>query len=268
MTKKENIAIIKAFYEEVFNAHINDRTVIDRFMRDDYIQHGDIIPDGKDAFIDMTDHFFQLLPRMEIKKVFANDRDEVAVFFKCICEKNGSVNKVVDIFRLKDGKLAEHWDVVEHDVDKIVLKSGRDLFSTDASSTPSPTDELQNENIARVVAFNEKIFNAHNNAHAVLDAYMRDDYMQHNPTAGDAKQGFIDFTNFFFTLDPRMVISKTFANEDGEVAVFFKCLCQANGMVNKVCDIYRLKDGKLAEHWDVVEHDVKDIILPNGKTIF
>ena len=268
MTKKENIAVIKAFYNDVFNAHVNDRAVIDKYMRDDYIQHGDIIPDGKEAFIAMTDNFFKLLPRMEIKKVFANDNDEVAVFFKCICEATGSVNKVVDIFRLQDGKLAEHWDVVEHDVQKTELKSGRDLFSTDSESTPSPLDELQKKNIAKVVAFNEEIFNAHNNDRSILDEFMRDDYMQHNPTAGDAKEGFIGFTNFFFTLDPKMVISKTFANEDGEVAVFFKCICQANGMINKVCDIYRLRDGKLAEHWDVVEHGVKDEILPNGKTIF
>ena len=268
MTKRENIGIIRAFYDEVFNAHVNDRAVIDKFMRDDYTQHGDRIPDGKDAFIAMTDHFFTLRPKMEIKKIFANDNDEVAVFFKCICEANGSVNKVVDIFRLQDGRLAEHWDVVEHGVEKVELKSGRDLFSTDSQSTPSPTDDAQKENIAKVVAFNEQIFNAHNNDRAVLDEFMRDDYMQHNPTAGDAKDGFIGFTNFFFTLDPKMVISKTFANEDGEVAVFFKCICQANGKVNKVCDIYRLNEGKLAEHWDVVEHDVKDIILPNGKTIF
>lgn len=267
MTKKENIEIIKAFYTEVFNAHVNDREVIDKFMRDDYMQHGDKIPDGKEAFIGMTGHFFQLLPKMEIKKIFANDNDEVAVFFKCICEANGTENKVVDIFRLQDGKLAEHWDVVEHGVEKVLLKSGRDLFSTDSESTPSLSDEIQQANIARVVAFNEEIFNAHNNDRAVLDAFMRDDYMQHNPTAGDAKDGFIGFTDFFFTLDPKMVISKTFANEDGEVAVFFKCVCQANGMVNKVCDIYRLREGKLAEHWDVVEHGVQEF-LPNGRSIF
>ena len=27
-----------------------------------------------------------------------------------------------------------------------------------------------------------------------------------------------------------------------------------DGGFNKVCDIYRMKDGKLAEHWDVVQH--------------
>lgn len=110
------------------------------------------------------------------------------------------------------------------------------------------------------------MFNAH--SVAKLDEFMRDDYMQHNATVADGKDGFIAFTDFFFTLEPEMKIYKTFANEDGEVLVFFKCTCNANGQVNKVCDIYRLQDGKLAEHWDVVEHDVGNIVPANGRDLF
>ena len=39
------------------------------------------------------------------------------------------------------------------------------------------------------------------------------------------------------------------------VYVFFKCT-MGNGVINKVMDMYRIQDGRLAEHWDVVEHDV------------
>ena len=97
---------------------------------------------------------------------------------------------------------------------------------------------------------------------------MRDDYMQHNPTAADGKQGFIEFTDFFFTLEPEMQIYKCLSNEDGEVLVFFKCICNANGMINKVADIYRLQDGLLAEHWDCVEHDVGNVETLNGRDLF
>jgi predicted SnoaL-like aldol condensation-catalyzing enzyme len=51
------------------------------------------------------------------------------------------------------------------------------------------------------------------------------------------------------------------------VYVFFKCTL-ANGIINKVCDIYRLENGKLAEHWDVVNHDVGNIICANGRGLF
>ena len=258
MERKMIIETVKSFYQEVLNAHKNDRKTINKFMYTDFVQHIDGIPNGRDAFIAMTDRFFQLRPAIDILKIFTNDNDEAAVFSRCTCEADNSVHKAVDIFGFRDGKLAEHWNVTEHNVEKTEVKSGRGLFSTDAPSTPSPAIEMQKDNTAKVIAFNEEIFNAHNNDKALLDDYMMDDYMQHNPSAGDGKEGFIGFTNFFFTLDPEMVISKTFANEEGEVAVYFKCVCKANGMINKVCDIYRLNDGKLAEHWDVVEHNIKD----------
>ena len=262
--RQANIDVVLRFYDEVFNAH--DVSKLDEFMRDDYMQHNATVADGKDGFIAFTEMFFGLKPKMEILKVFANDNNEVAVFFKCTCEANGMVNKVVDIYRLQDGKLAEHWDIVEHDVGKLEPVNGRDLFATEAGNTPTPTLTEQQKNIAKVVAFNNDVFNAH--SVAKLDEFMRDDYMQHNATVADTKAGFIAFTDFFFTLQPEMKIYKTFANEDGEVLVFFKCICHANGMINKVADIYRMQDGKLAEHWDVVEHDVGNIIPANGRDLF
>ena len=51
------------------------------------------------------------------------------------------------------------------------------------------------------------------------------------------------------------------------VYVFFKCTLK-NGHVNKVCDIYRLQDGQLAEHWDIIEHNVEDVQSRNGNGLF
>lgn len=123
---QKNIDVVLRFYEEVFNAH--DVSKLDEFMRDDYMQHNATVADGKEGFIAFTERFFTMKPKMEIIKIFENDKDEVCVFFKCTCEANGSVNKVVDIYRLQDGLLAEHWDVVEHNVGEIVTANGRDLF--------------------------------------------------------------------------------------------------------------------------------------------
>lgn len=121
-------------------------------------------------------------------------------------------------------------------------------------------------NVEVVLKVYEEVFN--NKDISNLDEYMHDDYMQHNSTVEDGKEGFKKFLEFFFTLDPYMEIVKIFENAEDEVAVFFKCTCRANGMINKVVDIYRLRDGKLAEHWDVVEHDVKEFSEVNGRSLF
>ncbi len=124
--QQENIELVRRFYDEVFNAH--DISKLDEFMKDDYIQHNVNVADGKDGFIEFSKIFFDLQPKMEIKKIFCNENDEVCVFFKCTCEKNGMINKVIDIYRIEDGKLAEHWDVVEHDVGNAQSRSGNPLF--------------------------------------------------------------------------------------------------------------------------------------------
>ncbi len=115
-----------------------------------------------------------------------------------------------------------------------------------------------------VLKFYDEVFNKWDISN--LDSYMKDDYIQHNPTAKDGKIGFIEFTHFFFGLKPHMEIIHI--AEDGDfVFVFFKCTLE-NGAINKVCDIYRLEDGKLAEHWDVVEHDVQNIVPVHNNGLF
>ena len=262
-SRQDNIAVIQKFYEEVFNAH--DVSKIDEFMRDDYMQHNATVEDGKEGFINFTKRFFEIKPHMEIKKIFANDNDEVAVFFKCICEANGSINKVVDIFRLQDGKLAEHWDVVEHDVSE-ETNSGWGLFTTITPGTPTPDPESKQANVNTVLEFNRNVFDVQDFSR--LDEYMRDDYTQHNPYVPDKKAGFIESMQKFFEMKPEMKIYKTFTTDEGDVLIFFKCICHATGMINKVVDMYRLQDGKLAEHWDIVEHNVEDGVLPNGRELF
>lgn len=122
MTNKE---VVLQFYDEVFNGW--DLSGLDRFMRDDYMQHNATVADGKEGFIAFAEKFLALKPHMEIQKILENE-DHVAVFFKCTLGANGMVNKVVDIYRLEDGKLAEHWDVVEHDVGEGPLPNGRGIF--------------------------------------------------------------------------------------------------------------------------------------------
>ena len=115
-----------------------------------------------------------------------------------------------------------------------------------------------------VLKFYDEVFNNWDISN--LDDYMKDNYIQHNPTAPDGKEGFVEFTKFFFGLKPHMDI--IYIGEDGDIVyVFFKCTLE-NGAINNVCDIYRIEDGKLAEHWDVVEHNVQDIVPLHNNGLF
>ena len=106
---------------------------------------------------------------------------------------------------------------------------------------------MSNKDIVR--KFYAEVFNAWDTGK--LEAFMRPDYRQHNPTVADGREGFQQFAERFFTQHPRMEI--VHIAEDGDIVmVFFKCTLDSGE--NKVCDIYRLQDGLLAAHWDVVQH--------------
>ena len=105
---------------------------------------------------------------------------------------------------------------------------------------------MGNKEIVR--RFYEEVFNAWDTSK--LDEYMLDTYRQHNPTVADGRSGFERFCKGFFAMHPHMEIVHIV--EDGDIVmVFFRCTMDAG--VTKVCDIYRLEGGKLAEHWDVVQ---------------
>lgn len=116
-----------------------------------------------------------------------------------------------------------------------------------------------------VLKFYDEVFNGWHVEK--IDEYIDENYKQHNPTVEDGLVGFKKFMEKFLSFKPHMEISQVL--EDGDlVCVFFKCTMQANGMENKVFDLYRVKNGKLVEHWDCVQHDTGKVESVNGNSQF
>ena len=122
MSNKE---IVLKFYEEVFNGW--DLTNVEKYMRADYMQHSPEVEDGRDGFLRFAKGFLAQKPHMDIFKVF-EDGDYVLMFFKCTFEGRPGATKVMDIYRLEDGMLAEHWDIIQGGIDDSKNASGRSNF--------------------------------------------------------------------------------------------------------------------------------------------
>ena len=103
---KSNKEIVLEFYEKCFNEW--DLSVVDEYMRDDYRQHSPEVADGKEGFLTFFRGFISQKPHAEIVHIL-EDGELVCVFFRCSFE-SGVVAKVFDLYRLEEGKLAEHWD--------------------------------------------------------------------------------------------------------------------------------------------------------------
>ncbi len=118
-----NKKIIGAFAESVFVK--KDLSAVDRYMRSDYIQHNPLVKQGASGFKEFFSAWFASVPdwRYSLKKIVAHE-SEVWVYgtYAGTLEKewlgvSASGQKyafdAVDIFRLEEGKLAEHWDVMD-----------------------------------------------------------------------------------------------------------------------------------------------------------
>jgi predicted SnoaL-like aldol condensation-catalyzing enzyme len=84
-----------------------------KYLAPPYTQHNPQIPDGIDGVRAGIPGFIQQFPglHLDFKRVLV-DGDLVAVHSSLAgMGEHGAV--VVDIFRVKDGKLVEHWDVIE-----------------------------------------------------------------------------------------------------------------------------------------------------------
>ena len=79
-------------------------------------------------------------------------------------------------------------------------------------------------------------------------------YIQHNPNAADGIEGFKNFLAFLREKFPegRSEIKRAFA--DGDYVILHVHSVRAPGeRGNAIMDIFRLENGKIVEHWDVVQ---------------
>ena len=107
MTNKE--LVIKAVTEVFING---DATALDKYWSENYVQHNPQIPNGREALKQMLSGGGNM--KYEMGLVVA-DGDFVMVHAR-ITGFGPKPLIAVDIFRVKEGKLAEHWDVLQEEV--------------------------------------------------------------------------------------------------------------------------------------------------------
>ena len=104
--------LIQNFYKEFFNIH--DVESAKKYVREDYIQHNPGLGQGRQALMTAFAEKFREHPefRLEIKWMIV-EGDMAAVYLKNVGEDGNTRCRVVDLYRVKDGMLAEHWDVLQ-----------------------------------------------------------------------------------------------------------------------------------------------------------
>jgi predicted SnoaL-like aldol condensation-catalyzing enzyme len=108
--EKDNIRLVERVYEEVLGPI--DSGAVDGLFDSGYIQHNPSIETGSESLKAMLDRAKQKYPHAEhhVKRMMA-EGDLVTAHVHIIFEPGTPGVAAVDIFRIENGKIAEHWDV-------------------------------------------------------------------------------------------------------------------------------------------------------------
>jgi len=103
--------LVTEFYEKVLNQ--KDIAAIDKYVGP-YRQHNPQAPDGPEGLKGYIGYLKQTAPQFhaEIKKVLA-DGDYVILHVHAVPAPGSRGLAIIDIFKVDNGKLVEHWDVIQ-----------------------------------------------------------------------------------------------------------------------------------------------------------
>jgi predicted SnoaL-like aldol condensation-catalyzing enzyme len=123
-TTTENKELVLAAFDTLFNKR--DYTAAERFWSPDYVQHSAHIEPGREGLFDLIRNSPPEL-RYEHDLIVA-EGDYVIVHGRFSGTGRPRNWIAADVLRINDGRLAEHWDVLQDEATKAESKSGRPMF--------------------------------------------------------------------------------------------------------------------------------------------
>jgi Uncharacterized protein conserved in bacteria len=110
--EQANLDLVLGMFAEVLNPM--DSAAVPRFIAPGYIQHNQAVEPGREALMAFLDVIREQTPEAvhDVKRAFV-DGDHVTVHYHVRRWPDDLGWAVIDIFRVADGLIVEHWDVMQ-----------------------------------------------------------------------------------------------------------------------------------------------------------
>lgn len=109
---ERNKQIVVDYYQTAFDGE--PEKAVEQYVGDRYVQHNPMAANGTEAFIGFVHWLRGENPelKLEIKRVLA-DGDIVATHSHLTLKPGEPGQALADFFRVENGKVVEHWDVIQ-----------------------------------------------------------------------------------------------------------------------------------------------------------
>ena len=113
MTTTDTKQLVLDFFELAF-VQRRPAEAAERYLGRTYTQHNPTAPDGPEVFPTLIEGLFSQVPdaSFHLKRAVAED-DLVVLHYHLRMSPDDLGQAVVDIFRVDDGRIVEHWDVMQ-----------------------------------------------------------------------------------------------------------------------------------------------------------
>ena len=216
----------------------------------DYIQHNPFVPTGLEPFIG-------LLPVLKEHGTYAENvrmfQDGNFVFMHNIWKnaKPFGADEMVafDIIRIdENGKVAEHWDAMT----VLVKETASGRTQTDGPTTVEDLDKTE-ANKALAVALIEDVLMG-KNPEKITEHISAEQYDQHNPQIKDGLTGIVEAVEYLTSQNNMFKYTKIHkVLGEGNFVLTISEGEWNGGKKHVFYDLFRIKDGKIVEHWDVIQ---------------
>ena len=224
-----------------------DTSIARNNLTEGYIQHNLAYATGREAFIGAVEYLGSAPEKTTVNNIHAF-QDGDYVFLHSIYNFAGAGEQVAfDIFRFENGKIAEHWD----NLTALTLPNPSGRTQTDGPTKATDLDKTE-ANKALCEQFVQDVLMGQNPGN-LTNYFDGDNYIQHNSQIADGLSGLgaalaalaeagieIKYDKIHMVLGQGDFVLVVSEGTFGDVHTAFY-------------DLWRVENGKIAEHWDVME---------------
>ena len=218
-------------------------------LAEGYIQHNLAYGTGRDAFVGSVQYLASAPAKTTVKNIRAYE-DGDKVFLHTVYNFAGAGEQVAfDVFRFdSDGLIAEHWDNLASLAEE-PNPSGHTQIDSVTEASDLDMTEVNRETVRNFLV--DVMQNQH--PEKTPEYFDGDAYLQHNTQIADGLSGLGAALAAMAEQGVEMVydtVHMVLAQGDMVLAISEGTF---GGAPTSYYDLWRVADGKIAEHWDVME---------------